>query len=152
MSELNELAHRAIVENQPLSTSQPRSAGELAAAAFACFDDGVPASQIVTRLALPPEQLEALWRAWARFRGCVLLFPNTLTSLADAWRNARPMSASAVVETCVALGAGNPRMCRQCGTNWAEYCLSCPKDAARETARPSGRAKRQPQQSKHSRG
>lgn len=145
MPELNERTYHAIVESQPVQTTEGRSAGELAADVFACFDKQMAPTQIVARLAVPPEQLETLWRAWAKFRGNVLLFPETLSAVADALSGVRTtITATAIVEATLALSAEAPRVCRQCGTQWAEFCDLCPRDAALEAAaaRPTARAKR----------
>ena len=144
MSDPTELVHHATVETQPSSKAAARTAGELAAAVFACFDEAIPAAQVVVRLAISPERVEALWRAWAKFRGHVLLFPETLASLADALPGPTSRTATAIAEASAVLGAGSPRMCRRCGETWAQFCYSCPREAAQEAIRIKGRAKRRP--------
>jgi|SRR6185369_3371023 len=142
MSDPNEFVDHAIIETQPTAQADARTPGELAAAVFASFDDEVPAAQIVVRLAISPERVEALWRAWAKFRGHVLLFPETLASLADALPGPSPRTATAIVEASAVLAAGRPRMCQRCGERWAQFCGLCPREAASEAVHPPRQAKR----------
>jgi hypothetical protein len=112
---------------------EPTSAGDMAAAAFARFDRGVPPDEVVTELVLPVDTVEYLWRTWARLRGLVPLSPEGGRALRESLQASRAIAdggdAVAAVRRFVERSL---KPCPRCKDALREYCTTCPaKEAAR---------------------
>lgn len=78
MTETTELVRATGLGIERGHDSAAQSPGDLATAVFGCLDDGISPIEIVARFAVAPEQMEELWRTWARLRGHVLVLPETI--------------------------------------------------------------------------
>ncbi|MEO7032623.1 MAG: hypothetical protein ABI548_02255 [Polyangiaceae bacterium] len=93
MANATEFVHIPEIESGPQLDVTARTPGDLAASAFACFDAGVAAPELVTRLALSPQQVEALWRTWASVATCSSFRRPSLPSLMRSARRHSPTPA-----------------------------------------------------------
>jgi hypothetical protein len=113
--------------------------GDVAAKVFARLDAGVCARDVVTELAVAPETVDYLWRTWARLRGTVLVSPETKQFLAAALHGlVAPRTPAELVQLAQRLAGEEQGACSRCGRGVAEYCYSCPSEAAAK-ARERGR-------------
>lgn len=133
---------RAIVVTRRAHVAMPANAGDVAADAFALFDDGVHVVDAVKQLRVAPDVIEALYERWARLRSLLILSAEVRSEIATVlmgWDDKSFKTAADVVtflkrwmidESC--------RTCAECRTEMAAFCRSCAKRwglaAAREQA------------------
>lgn len=122
---------RAIVVTRRAHVTMPTNAGDVAADAFALFDDGVHVVDVVKQLRVAPDVIESLYERWARLRSMLLLSAETRYEIATVlmgWDDKSIKTAADIVtflkrwmidESC--------RTCSECHTAMASFCRSCAK-------------------------
>lgn len=132
-----------------VASPKPTSTGEIAAAAFACFDRGVAPDEVLTELVLPVDTVEYLWRTWARLRGVMLLSAEAGQALREALHSGRPIvNGSDIVAALRQFGERPFKPCPRCKSAAREYCTTCP---AREARRAGASAKKRLDRKGHAR-
>jgi hypothetical protein len=130
--ESGKLAKRSAADRLS-NAGDPDVGGEVAARAFARFDAGVNPRDVVSELAVDPETVDYLWRTWARLRGMVIISAENLQALATALHASRaPEAPAEFVRLVQQLCAEEQDACARCGRDVAEYCYTCPGQAAIE--------------------
>ncbi|HKY39227.1 MAG TPA: hypothetical protein VJN18_24990 [Polyangiaceae bacterium] len=122
---------RAIVVTRRAHVTMSTNAGDVAADAFALFDDGVHVVDAVKQLRVAPDVIESLYERWARLRSLLILSAETRSEIATVlmgWDDKSLKTAADVVtflkqwmidESC--------RSCAECRTEMAVFCRGCAK-------------------------
>jgi len=105
-------------------------AGEVAADAFTLFDEDVHPVDVVKRLRVEPEVVEALHQRWCRLRGLLTLTEAGTTALhrmlCDGEAAAAPTGeAELLAEAKKWVTELSPRHCEQCRRDHAAFCRAC---------------------------
>lgn len=122
---------RAIVVTRRAHVAMPTNAGDVAADAFALFDDGFHVVDVVKQLRVSPDIIETLYERWARLRSMLVLSAEVRSDIATVlmgWDDKSLKTAADVVtflkrwmidESC--------RTCAECRGEMAAFCRGCAK-------------------------
>ncbi len=114
--------------------------GALAADVFGLLDEGVGAVDVVKRLRVHPDTIEALHGQWARMRGSIVLSRAQLNDIAedDGYAGAVPIRDAQTLIASFKASADQARaFCMVCTTEGALLCVGC---ASRRNAAPAASA------------
>ncbi len=138
-----EQIHSLVVTKRSDSSEPMRSGGDVAADVFELLDTNVHPVDVVKRLRLEPELVEALHQRWIRLRAMIVLSENGVARLhrilgnGDDTRPTKEADLIAFAEKWVADWC--LRKCRQCHHESAVFCRSCAVAAGLRSARGEAR-------------
>jgi hypothetical protein len=139
---------RAVVVTRRAHVGVQANSGDVAADAFALFDDGVDVVDAVIQLRVSPDAIEQLYERWARLRSMLILSAQARSEVATVlmgWDDGSLKTETDVVAFLKKwMNDESFRRCSECRTEMAAFCRTCAKrwglKAAREqTAADRGR-------------